>query len=148
MPSNVDASFRDIQPEQPSSGHLPTGSFMSVDSEIIQHYEDCYWENFDPLFPILHRPTYMPAYNTTLLGAMVLAIGSQFSSRPQAKAHSAAWFAFASRKCASVSLPLHYQFFTTKSKSLTWRHSSAATRSHLNRASSSSSTWRFTVLEA
>ena len=75
---------------------------VSLDSETLQHYDECFWEHFDPLFPVLHHPTFMPANNPSLLGAMVLAIGSQFSEKPQAKSHSIAWFAFASRQCAAV----------------------------------------------
>ena len=77
---------------------------VTLDSDTLENYDECYWEHFDPLFPILHHPTFMPANNPSFLGALVLAIGSQFSDRPQAKSHSLAWFAFASRQCAAVSI--------------------------------------------
>ena len=72
------------------------------DSETLQHYEDCYWEKIDPLFPIVHHPTYMTVNAPPLLAAMVQALGAQVSARDGAKSHSLSWFAFASRQFALV----------------------------------------------
>jgi len=63
-----------------------------VDAETLQHYHKCYWAHFDPLFPIVHKQVYQPAQADPLLGAMILAIGAQFSSRSYSEEHSGHWF--------------------------------------------------------
>ena len=78
------------------------GSLVNLDSETLQHYDDCYWETIDPLFPIVHHPTYMPANAPPFLGTMVLALGAQSSPRDGSKSHSTSWFTFASRQLAAV----------------------------------------------
>lgn len=73
-----------------------------IDGETLQHYYDLYWEHFHPSFPVIHRPTVQPREPSSLPNAMVLAIGSAFSTRPLAKQHSATWYSHASRKCFEV----------------------------------------------
>ncbi|KAI9699662.1 MAG: hypothetical protein M1836_002696 [Candelina mexicana] len=62
---------------------LDENGLMKLDHEKLHEYLDCYWQQFHPLFPIVHRATFSGA--PPLLSASMVAIGAQFSARPDAK---------------------------------------------------------------
>ncbi|MCJ1244641.1 hypothetical protein MMC30_001840 [Trapelia coarctata] len=72
---------------------------VTLDHETLQHYRDCYWKYFHPQFAVVHRPTMETG---SFLDTVILAIGAQYSSRPQARSHSHSWFTYASRSCATL----------------------------------------------
>ena len=52
---------------------------------------DClelYWLHFHPYFPIIHRPTFLPTKPSPLLASAMVAIGSQYDHREDAKQYS------------------------------------------------------------
>ena len=75
---------------------------VSLDGESAHHYYECYWKYFHPLYPIIHRPTFTIAGPPTLLHGIMLAIGAQFSHRPEARSHSGSWFISSLRLCNTV----------------------------------------------
>lgn len=77
----------------------------------IEDYLDCYWRHFSPLFPVIHRPTF--CVNTPpppLLSAAMVAIGAQFSTRPQAKNYSTFMHEACMKLLTTVSDLPHYSF--------------------------------------
>jgi hypothetical protein len=68
-------------------GVISTGIFDNV------RWENClnnYWQYFHPSFPILHQPTFFTTKPSPLLTGAMVAIGSQYDSRPDAKQYSMA----------------------------------------------------------
>ncbi|PCH01301.1 Zinc finger, C2H2 [Penicillium occitanis (nom. inval.)] len=61
-----------------------------IDTVKWQDCFECYWHNFHPLFPIVHRPTFFTTKPSPLLSGAMVAIGSQFDTRPNAKEYSLA----------------------------------------------------------
>lgn len=61
-----------------------------IDTVKWQDCFECYWQNFHPLFPIVHRPTFFTTKPSPLLSGAMVAIGSQFDTRPNAKEYSLA----------------------------------------------------------
>lgn len=61
-----------------------------IDTVIWQDCFECYWQYFHPLFPIVHRPTFSTTTPSPLLSGAMVAIGSQFDTRPNAKEYSIA----------------------------------------------------------
>ncbi|EED17685.1 C2H2 finger domain protein, putative [Talaromyces stipitatus ATCC 10500] len=61
-----------------------------IDTVKWQDCFECYWEHFHPLFPIVHRPTFFTTKPSPLLSGAMVAIGSQFDTRPNAKEYSLA----------------------------------------------------------
>lgn len=62
-------------------GNMPslhTSNCTSVSS--MQHYLRNYWTKFHPLFPVLHRPTFVPSLQLAMLVAIVVALGASFST--------------------------------------------------------------------
>jgi hypothetical protein len=56
-------------------------------------WQDCfeyYWQNFHPVFPIVHRPTFFATKPSPLMAGAMVAIGSQYDVRPNAKEYSLA----------------------------------------------------------
>lgn len=51
---------------------------------------ECYWQHFHPLFPIVHRPTFFATKPSPLMSGAMVAIGSQYDTRPNAKEYSLA----------------------------------------------------------
>lgn len=52
---------------------------------------DClkhYWQNFHPFFPVVHQPTFLPTKPSPLLASAMVAIGSQYDQRSDAKQYS------------------------------------------------------------
>jgi hypothetical protein len=50
---------------------------LRLDTPKIEHLLLSYWENFHPIYPIIHRATFDPNNDTTLCRAMA-AIGLQY----------------------------------------------------------------------
>ena len=98
---NVGPGF-ELRAKHSLANELVSGNLVDLDGESLRHYDNCFWDYVDPLFPIIHRPTYMAA-TCGFLSATVFALGAQFSPRPQARAHSLSWFMIASEHCAAVS---------------------------------------------
>ena len=68
-------------------GVISTGIFDNV------RWENClnnYWQFFHPSLPILHQPTFFTTKPSPLLTGAMVAIGSQYDSRPDAKQYSMA----------------------------------------------------------
>lgn len=61
-----------------------------IDTIKWQDCFECYWREFHPLFPIIHRPTFFSTKPSPLLSGAMVAIGSQFDTRPNAKEYSLA----------------------------------------------------------
>ncbi|KAL1966775.1 hypothetical protein VTN77DRAFT_3972 [Rasamsonia byssochlamydoides] len=59
-----------------------------VDTVKWQDCFECYWQHFHPLFPIVHRPTFFVTKPSPLLAGAMVAIGSQYDTRPNAKEYS------------------------------------------------------------
>ncbi|KAK5345320.1 hypothetical protein LTR61_010887 [Exophiala xenobiotica] len=71
-----------------SSGLLSGDVTTGVSGTIRWHCLDHYWQYFDPHFPIVHRPTFLPTKPSPLLASAMAAIGSQYDDRPDAKQYS------------------------------------------------------------
>ncbi|KAK2768655.1 hypothetical protein FQN54_000511 [Arachnomyces sp. PD_36] len=61
-----------------------------MDTVKWQECFECYWQHFHPLFPIVHRPSFFATKPSPLLAGAMVAIGSQYDSRPNAKEYSLA----------------------------------------------------------
>ena len=57
--------------------NIQASNFASMNA--MQHYLRLYWNNFHPLYPILHRPSFMPGLSMVCLVAIVIAIGASFA---------------------------------------------------------------------
>ena len=55
-----------------------------------QNCLDCYWRHFHPFFPIVHRPTFFATKPSPLMASAMVAIGSQYDERDDAKQYSLA----------------------------------------------------------
>lgn len=78
---------------------------VNLEGATLQHYLECYWTHFHPVFPVIHRPT-IAAIDYPFLKTMMLAIGAQLSHRPAAGLHSMSWFEFGSSLGATVRVPV------------------------------------------
>ncbi|KAL8782219.1 MAG: hypothetical protein Q9213_005585 [Squamulea squamosa] len=89
--ANVGSQWQPIRNESasPTTVALGQSSFLKAHNPQTQHYLDCYWLHFAPLFPIIHRPTFMSTIPQPLLAASMVVIGAQYSPRPDAKQYSA-----------------------------------------------------------
>jgi hypothetical protein len=61
-----------------------------MDTVKWQDCFECYWQHFHPLFPIVHRPTFFATKPSPLMAGAMVAIGSQYDTRPNAKEYSLA----------------------------------------------------------
>jgi hypothetical protein len=61
-----------------------------IDTAKWQDCFECYWQHFHPLFPIVHRPTFFATKPSPLMAGAMVAIGSQYDTRPNAKEYSLA----------------------------------------------------------
>ncbi|PGH04216.1 hypothetical protein AJ80_08561 [Polytolypa hystricis UAMH7299] len=61
-----------------------------IDTIKWQDCFECYWKHFHPHFPIVHRPTFFATKPSPLLSGAMLAIGSQYDTRPHSKQYSLA----------------------------------------------------------
>ncbi|EEH07120.1 conserved hypothetical protein [Histoplasma capsulatum G186AR] len=71
----------------------PSVAFRNDGMEVIdttqwQDCLECYWKCFHPLFPIVHRPTFSTVKPFPLISGAMVAIGSQYDTRPNAKEYS------------------------------------------------------------
>jgi len=57
-------------------GDMPNLHPGNVGMVAMQRYLRLYWTDFHPLFPLLHRATFVPSVQMVMLVAIVLAIGS------------------------------------------------------------------------
>ncbi|OJD11764.1 hypothetical protein AJ78_07524 [Emergomyces pasteurianus Ep9510] len=64
------------------------GGMEVIDIAQWQDCLECYWKHFDPLFPIVHRPTFAAIKPIPLLSGAMVAIGSQYDTRPNSKEYS------------------------------------------------------------
>lgn len=62
-----------------NSPSSPRQSFEQLDVYILS-----YWSTFDPLYPVIHRPTFNASENRLLAFAMA-AIGTQYHSAPHVR---------------------------------------------------------------
>ena len=78
-----------IRRELSNASGLQSGDPAASLSDTIRW--DClelYWQYFHPSFPIVHRPTFLPTKPSPLLASAMVAIGSQYDTRPDAKLYS------------------------------------------------------------
>lgn len=66
------------------SGDASAGLSDTIRWDCLEHY----WQYFHPSFPIVHRPTFLPTKPSPLLASAMVAIGSQYDTRPDAKMYS------------------------------------------------------------
>lgn len=57
--------------------NLHASNCVSVSS--MQYYLRNYWTKFHPIFPVLHRPTFVPSLQLVMLVAIVIALGASFA---------------------------------------------------------------------
>jgi hypothetical protein len=60
-------------------GDAPNLHSGNVGMAAMQRYLRLYWTEFHPMFPLLHRPTFVPSIQMVMLVAIVLAIGASFA---------------------------------------------------------------------
>ena len=60
-------------------GDAPNLHSGNVGMAAMQRYLRLYWTEFHPAFPLLHRPTFVPAMQMVMVVAIVLAIGASFA---------------------------------------------------------------------
>ncbi|KAL9617787.1 MAG: hypothetical protein Q9160_007441 [Pyrenula sp. 1 TL-2023] len=49
---------------------------------------ECYWRHFHPFFPVVHRPSFFARSSSPLMAGAMVAIGSQYDTRANAKEYS------------------------------------------------------------
>lgn len=88
--TNLDGTeFEVIRRELSSApGIIPVSHGGTVPDAIRWDCLEHYWQNFHPFFPIIHRPTFLPTKPSPLLASAMVAIGSQFDHRSDAKRYS------------------------------------------------------------
>ena len=57
--------------------NLHSSAYANVSS--MQYYLRLYWTKFHPIYPVLHRPTFLPGMQLVMLVAIVIAIGASFA---------------------------------------------------------------------
>ncbi|OAP58626.1 hypothetical protein AYL99_07716 [Fonsecaea erecta] len=78
-----------IRRELSNASGLQSGNASTSISDTIRW--DClelYWQYFHPAYPLIHRPSFLPTKPSPLLASAMLAIGSQYDTRPDAKLYS------------------------------------------------------------
>ena len=60
-------------------GDAPNLHSGNVGMTAMQRYLRLYWTEFHPTFPLLHRPTFVPAMQMVMMVAIALAIGASFA---------------------------------------------------------------------
>ncbi|KAL8918123.1 MAG: hypothetical protein Q9172_005550 [Xanthocarpia lactea] len=96
--ANMGSQLHPIRNESASPATVDLGwsNLLKAHSPQTQHYVDCYWLHFAPLFPIVHPTSFMSTIPQPLLASMVV-IGAQYSPRPDAKQYSASLHAGCAR---------------------------------------------------
>ena len=59
------------------ASNLQSSRVTSLSS--MQHYLRLYWNNFHVLYPVLHRPSFVPGLSMVYLVAIVIAIGASYT---------------------------------------------------------------------
>ncbi|KIY02814.1 uncharacterized protein Z520_01279 [Fonsecaea multimorphosa CBS 102226] len=78
-----------IRRELSNASGLQSGNASTSISDTIRwDCLDLYWQYFHPSYPLIHRPSFLPTKPSPLLASAMLAIGSQYDSRPDAKLYS------------------------------------------------------------
>lgn len=96
----------------PKPGYGPADAFYAdelgasdvvmVGEESKQHYEICYWETVDPIFPIVHYATHVTRPPNPALRDIMCALGAQASPRATARKDSAMLSEQAANQCDNV----------------------------------------------
>ncbi|RMD42376.1 hypothetical protein DV735_g2751, partial [Chaetothyriales sp. CBS 134920] len=88
--TNLDGDeFDNIRRELSNApGILPSDAGNGIPDAIRWDCLELYWQHFHPYFPVVHRPTFLPTKPSPLLASAMVAIGSQFDQRPDAKRYS------------------------------------------------------------
>ena len=88
--TNLDGDEFDIIRRELSyaPGIVPASDGNGIPDAIRWDCLEHYWQNFHPFFPIVHRPTFLPTKPSPLLASAMVAIGSQFDRRSDAKQYS------------------------------------------------------------
>jgi len=61
-------------------GNVPNlHSSAYANASSMQYYLRLYWTKFHPIYPVLHRPTFLPGMQLVMLVAIVIAIGASFA---------------------------------------------------------------------
>ncbi|KAL8775099.1 MAG: hypothetical protein Q9209_000578 [Squamulea sp. 1 TL-2023] len=104
--ANMGSQWQPIRNESvsPATVALGQSNLLKAHNPQTQHYLDCYWLHFAPLFPIIHPPTFMSTIPQPLLAASMVVIGAQYSPRPDAKQYSASLQA----GCAKLMLDIRF----------------------------------------
>jgi len=71
-----------------ATGILPTHGTTGIYDAIRWDCLDHYWQCFHPSFPVVHRPSFLPTKPSPLLASAMVAIGSQYDKREDAKSYS------------------------------------------------------------
>ena len=88
--TNLDGDEFDIIRRELSyaPGIIPAPDGNGIPDAIRWDCLEHYWQNFHPYFPVVHRPTFLPTKPSPLLASAMVAIGSQFDHRSDAKQYS------------------------------------------------------------
>ncbi|RMZ84277.1 hypothetical protein DV738_g763, partial [Chaetothyriales sp. CBS 135597] len=88
--TNLDGDeFDNIRRELSNApGILSSHASNGIPDAIRWDCLELYWQHFHPYFPVVHRPTFLPTKPSPLLASAMVAIGSQFDGRPDAKRYS------------------------------------------------------------
>ena len=88
--TNLDGDEFDIIRRELSyaPGIIPAPDGSGVPDAIRWDCLKHYWQNFHPFFPIVHQPTFLPTKPSPLLASAMVAIGSQYDQRSDAKQYS------------------------------------------------------------
>ncbi len=73
---------------KPAGGGVAKHGVLVGNLEKLKDYLDCYWLHFHPVFPIIHRPTFLRTVPPPLMAAAMISIGAQFSTQPHSKSYS------------------------------------------------------------
>ena len=76
------------EPAPSAAVAMGPSTLLAADGKF-KHYLDCYWQHFHPLFPIIHRSSFISTSPPPLLALLMVVIGAQFSLHPESKNHSA-----------------------------------------------------------
>jgi len=87
--------------------NLDRHGMVEGDTGKLNDYLDCYWRHFHPLFPVIHRPTFLGSTPPPLLAAAMIAIGAQFSTRPHSKSYSTFMHEACMKLLSTVGPPSH-----------------------------------------
>ena len=73
-----------------ATGIIPVTDSNGLSDTIRWYCLELYWQHFHPTFPIVHRPTFLPAKPSPLLASAMVAIGSVYDARDDAHTYALA----------------------------------------------------------